>query len=100
VTNGLYVAWEHCCDNCGKRKPGGGQQQRNFIPVESSLRYVKKHTLLDGVRKAERRQAKSLETSRLLAASGGIVASNRVAITALIKLQSEILSILLPGSQP
>ena len=29
--------------------------------------------LLDGVRKAERRQAKSLEASRLLAASGGIV---------------------------
>jgi hypothetical protein len=76
VTKGLYVAWEHCCDNCGKRKPGGRQQQRHFIPVESSLRYVKKHTLLDGVRKAERRQAKSFEASRLLAASGGIVASN------------------------
>jgi len=70
VANGLYVAWEHCCDNCGKRKPGGGQQQRHFIPVESSLRYVKKHTLLDGVRKAERRRAK---------ASRRIVASNRVA---------------------
>ena len=55
MTKGLYVAWEHCCDNCGKRKPRGGQQQRHFIPVQSSLRYVKKHILLDGVRKAERR---------------------------------------------
>jgi hypothetical protein len=61
VTKGLYVAWEHCCDNFGRRKPGGGQRQKHFILVESSLRYVKKHTLLDGVRKTERRQAKSFE---------------------------------------
>lgn len=31
MTKGLYVAWEHCYNNCGKRKPWGGRQQRHFI---------------------------------------------------------------------
>lgn len=31
MTKGFYVAWEHCYNNCGKRKPWSGRQQRHFI---------------------------------------------------------------------